>query len=321
MKAILLSILFLFVPKLCISQVSETKELILSPTDKFIYLDSTNQESKTKNYDYIRVIKDSKLNKKSYAVQEYYRSGEIRMEGTSETNNGSSKEGITTYYYKNTNKKSQTNYVKGRVNGINLEWYENGSKKLEGEYIEDEKKMTSTPKINQFWDINGVQKVVDGNGFFDNQGENEYEKGEVKNGFKDGIWEGSFKNSKSTYKETYKNGKLISGESLDNNNISYNYTEIETKPEFKSGIMDFYKYLSKNYRLPNMPQGTKGKVYITFVVDKDGKIVEPRVLRDLGYGTGEEAIRVLNNCDKWTPAKQRGQKVRCSYSLPISIQN
>ncbi|SHF99899.1 Antitoxin component YwqK of the YwqJK toxin-antitoxin module [Flavobacterium fluvii] len=321
MKPILLTILFLFVPKLCISQVSKNNELILSQTDKFVYLDSTNQETKSKNYLYIRVIRDSKLNKKRYAVQEYYRSGEMRMEGTSETNSGNTKEGIFTYYYKNTNKKSLTNYVKGRENGIDLEWYENGSKKLEGEYIEDEKKMTAIHKINQFWDENGVPKIVDGNGIFEDKDENGYEKGEVKNGFKDGIWEGSFKNSKCTYKETYKNGKLISGESVDNNNISYNYTEIETKPEFKSGIMDFYKYLSKNYRLPNMPQGTKGKVYITFVVDKDGKIVEPRVLRDLGYGTGEEAIRVLNNCDKWTPAKQRGQEVRCSYSLPISIQN
>ncbi|HQF48842.1 MAG TPA: energy transducer TonB [Flavobacterium alvei] len=320
MKSILFAILFLLVPKLAVSQVTKTNELILSPDDKFIYLDSTNQESKTKNYVYIRVIKDSKLKKKSYAVQEYYRSGEIRMEGTSETNNGNLKEGIVTYYYKNTNKKSLTNYVKGRKNGINLEWYENGSKKSEGEYIEDEKKMTPMHKINQFWDANGLQKVVDGNGFFEDKDENESEKGEVKNGFKDGVWEGSLKNQKITYKETYKNGKLISGESVDKDNITYNYTEIETKPEYKSGVMDFNKYVARNYRAPNV-QGLKGKVYVTFVVDVDGKIVEPRVLRDIGYGTGEEAIRVLKNCDEWTPGEQRGRKVRCSYSLPISIQS
>lgn len=320
MKSILLALLFLFVPKMVFSQISANNELILSPTDKFVYLDSINMEAKSKDYAYIRVIKDSKLIKKSYAVQEYYRSGELRMEGTSETNNGNTKEGIATYYYKNANKKSTTNYVKGRVNGINLEWYENGSKKLEGEYIEDEKKMTATHKIYKFWDVNGVQKIVDGNGIFEDKDENEYEKGEVKNGFKDGIWEGSFKNSKCTYKEIYKNGKLISGESVDKDNITYNYTEIETKPEYKSGMMDFYKYVAKNYRLPNQ-QGLKGKVYVTFVVDKDGKIVEPKVLRDLGYGTGEEAIRILKNCDKWIPGEQRGRKVRCTYSLPISIQS
>ncbi|WP_269226184.1 energy transducer TonB [Flavobacterium eburneipallidum] len=181
--------------------------------------------------------------------------------------------------------------------------------------------MAPIRKINQFWNKNGEQKIVNGNGLFEDKDENEYLKGELKNGFKENLWEGSLKNSQITYKETYKNGKLISGQSVDKNNISYNYTEIETKPEYKSGIMGFYKYVSKNYRLPNMPKGTKGKVYVTFVVDKDGKIAEPKVLKDIGYGTGEEAIRILNNCDDWIPAQQRGQKVRCSYSLPISLQN
>lgn len=320
MKSILLSILFLLVPKLAISQVTETKELILSPNDKFIYLDSTNNETKSKDYVYIKVIIDSKLKKESYAVQQYYRSGVLRMEGISKTSNGNSYEGEVTYYHKNGTKKSIANYSKGHAIGKDYQWYENGSKKLEGEYIEDEKKKTSQHKINQFWDLNGVQKVVDGNGFFEDKDDNESEKGEIKNGFKDGTWEGSFKNSKCTYKETYKNGKIISGESVDKDNITYNYTEIETKPEYKSGMMDFYKYVAKNYRLPNQ-QGLKGKVYVTFVVDKDGKIVEPKVLRDLGYGTGEEAIRILKNCDKWIPGEQRGRKVRCTYSLPISIQS
>lgn len=320
MKSILFSLLFLLISNIGFSQVSKNNELILSTTDKLVYLDSISQPTKSNDYVYIRVIKDSKLPLKSYTVQEYYRSGEMRMEGTSETNSGNTKEGIVTYYYKNTNKKSLTNYVKGRINGIYLEWYENGSKKLEGENIEDEKKKTSMLKINQFWDLYGVQKVVDGNGFFEDKDEKEYSKGEVKNGFKDGIWEGSLKNSQITYKETYKNGKLISGESLDKNKVTYNYTEIETKPEYKSGIMNFYHYVSKNYRMPNV-QGLKGKVYVTFVVDKDGKIVEPKVLRDLGYGTGEEAIRILKNCDNWTPGEQRGQKVRCTYSLPITLQS
>lgn len=320
MKSILFAVLFLLIPKIVISQVSETKELILSPTDNFIYLDSTNSETKLKNYAYIRVIKDSKLPLKSYTVQEYYRSGEIRMEGTSTNKNGNSKEGILTYYHKNGNKKSLTNYVKGRVNGIDLEWYENGAKKLEGENIEDEKKKISQLKINQFWDLNGVQKVADGNGFFEDKDKNESSKGEIKNGLKEGVWEGSFNKSKCSYRETYKEGNLISGESVDENKISYKYTEVEKRPEYKSGIMNFYHYVSKNYRMPNV-QGLKGKVYVTFVVDKDGKIVEPKVLSDLGYGTGEEAIRILKNCDEWIPGEQRGRKVRCTYSLPINIQS
>lgn len=319
MKSILFSLLFLLIPKMVFSQVSVTNELILSPTDKLVYLDSTNQETKSKDYAYIRVIKDSKLKQESYAVQEYYRSGALRMEGNSKTNNGYSHEGEVTYYHKNGAKKSISNYIKGRVNGKDFEWYENGNKKSEGEYIEDEKKRTTQHKINQFWDANGAQKVVDGNGFFENKDDNKSEKGAIKNGFKEGTWEGSFKKLKFSYKEVYKEGKFISGVSTNADGETQKYSELEIKPEPKNDIMDFYNYIGKNYRTPNV-QGLKGKVYITFVVDKDGKIVEPKILRDLGYGTGQEAIRVVTSYNGFVPGELRGQKVRCTYSLPIAIQ-
>lgn len=312
MKSILFAILFLLVPKLAISQLSEN--------DKIIYLDSTNMATTSNNYKYYRIIKDYKLNKDSYTILEYYKSGTLQMEGTSTNKEGYSKEGELTYYYENGKKKSVTNYIKGRVNGKDFEWYDNGNKKLEGEYIEEEKKRIAEHKINQFWDINGVQKITDGNGFFEDQGEFVTSNGEIKNGFKEGLWEGSSKKSKYSYKETYKNGKLISGISTDKNGKTYDYTEIEIKPEPKNGIMDFYKFIARNYRTPEK-QGLKGKVYLTFVIDKDGKIVEPKILRDLGYGTGTEAIRVVTAYDGFSPGEQRGQKVRCTYSLPISIQS
>ncbi|MBP7500571.1 MAG: energy transducer TonB [Chryseobacterium sp.] len=318
MKAILLSILFLLIPKLAICQTSENTKFNLSDNDRLIYLDSTHLETKSKDFKFFRIIKDYKLDKESYTILEYYKSGVLKMEGTSKTKEGYPKEGELTYYYENGNKKSVSNYTKGRAYGKDFEWYENGNKKLEGEYVED-KKNSNHHHIIQFWDANGVQKVVDGNGFFDDQGENESEKGEIKNGYKDGVWEGSFKKSKFSYKETYKEGKFISGVSTDADGETHKYSELEIKPEPKKGIMDFYNYIAKNYRTPDV-QGLKGKVYITFVVDKEGEIVEPRVLRDLGYGTGKEAIRVVTAYEGFIPGEQRGRKVRCTYSLPIAIQ-
>ena len=320
MKSILFSLLFLLIPKMVFSQVSVTNELILSPTDKLVYLDSTNQETKSKDFKFYRIIKDYKLDKESYAILEYYKSGVLKMEGASKTKEANTKEGELTYYYENGNKKSISNYIKGRVNGKDFEWYENGNKKSEGEYIEDEKKRTTQHKINQFWDANGAQKVVDGNGFFENKDDNKSEKGAIKNGFKEGTWEGSFKKLKFSYKEVYKEGKFISGVSTNADGETQKYSELEIKPEPKNGIMDFYNYIGKNYRTPNV-QGLKGKVYITFVVDKDGKIVEPKILRDLGYGTGQEAIRVVTSYNGFVPGELRGQKVRCTYSLPIAIQS
>ena len=60
---------------------------------------------------------------------------------------------------------------------------------------------------------------------------------------------------------------------------------------------------------------------MTFIVEKDGSIDEIQVLRDIGYGTGQEAIRVLKLSPKWMPGEQNGQKVRCNFSLPISIES
>lgn len=97
----------------------------------------------------------------------------------------------------------------------------------------------------------------------------------------------------------------------------YSVAGIEKKPEFPGGVVAFYKFIAKNYKSPST--SVKGKVYVTFIIEKDGSLSDIKVLRDLGYGTGAEAIRVLSICPNWIPGEKNGQKVRCLYSLPISI--
>ena len=106
---------------------------------------------------------------------------------------------------------------------------------------------------------------------------------------------------------------------VEEDNQVYNTAGIEVKPEFPGGIEKFYKFVGNNYRTPE-EEGLKGKVYVTFVVEKDGSLTDIKVLRDIGYGTGTEAIRVLKKCPKWNPGEQNGKKVRVLYSLPITIQ-
>jgi protein TonB len=100
----------------------------------------------------------------------------------------------------------------------------------------------------------------------------------------------------------------------------YSSAGIEQKPDFPGGIEKFLKYVGNNYRLPE-EEGLKGKVYVTFVVEKDGNLTDIKVLRDIGYGTGKEAIRVLKSSPKWIPGEQNGKPVRVLYSLPISIES
>ncbi|OAB25073.1 outer membrane transport energization protein TonB [Flavobacterium fryxellicola] len=113
-------------------------------------------------------------------------------------------------------------------------------------------------------------------------------------------------------------GKAAVVEEVDNQ--IYNTAGIEVKPDFPGGINKFYKFVGDNYQTPE-EEGLKGKVYVTFVVEKDGSLTDIKVIRDIGYGTGKEAIRVLKKCPKWTPGEQNGKKVRVLYSLPITIQS
>jgi periplasmic protein TonB len=100
----------------------------------------------------------------------------------------------------------------------------------------------------------------------------------------------------------------------------YNTAGIEVKPDFPGGIEKFYGFVGKNYQVPE-EEGLKGKVFVSFVVEKDGSLTDIKVIRDIGYGTGKEAIRVLKSCPRWNPGEQNGKKVRVLYSLPINIQS
>ena len=108
-------------------------------------------------------------------------------------------------------------------------------------------------------------------------------------------------------------------EVVEEDNAIYNSAGIEVKPEYPGGLPKFYNFIKNNYQAPE-EEGLKGKVIVSFVVEKDGSLTDIKVLKDIGYGTGAEAIRVLKKCAKWTPAEQNGKKVRCSYQIPIAIE-
>ena len=103
-------------------------------------------------------------------------------------------------------------------------------------------------------------------------------------------------------------------------NEIYSLAKVSEIPTFPGGIEKFYQFVGANYKAPEQPN-LKGKVYITFIVEKDGSLSEIKSVRDIGFGTGEEAIRVLKLSPKWTPGKIDGNPVKVLYSLPITIQS
>jgi serine/threonine-protein kinase len=96
---------------------------------------------------------------------------------------------------------------------------------------------------------------------------------------------------------------------------------VESMPEFPGGEPNLYKYLAENIKYPQMANesGIQGGVFVTFVVERDGSVTDVRVLRGIGGGCDEEAIRVVKNMPKWTPGKQLGKSVRVQYNLPLKF--
>ncbi len=97
------------------------------------------------------------------------------------------------------------------------------------------------------------------------------------------------------------------------------FTIVEEMPSFPGGEAELFKYLGSNIKYPAMARdaGIQGIVYVTFVVKEDGKISDVRVLRGVGGGCDEEAVRVVEKMPSWKPGKQRGKSVRVQYNLPI----
>ena len=84
----------------------------------------------------------------------------------------------------------------------------------------------------------------------------------------------------------------------------------------------FVNYLGKNIKYPTISQenGVQGKVIVQFVVNKDGSIVDPVVVRSVDPYLDKEALRVIKTMPKWKPGKQRGKAVRVKYTVPVTFK-
>ena len=93
----------------------------------------------------------------------------------------------------------------------------------------------------------------------------------------------------------------------------------EVMPSPVGGMRAFYEYVSKNVKYPSVARrmNIEGKVYMYFVIDRDGSLSDVKVLKGIGGGCDEEAHRVVEAAPKWNPGKQRGVPVRVKMTLPI----
>lgn len=96
---------------------------------------------------------------------------------------------------------------------------------------------------------------------------------------------------------------------------------VEQMPAFPGGQGALMKYLAEHIKYPELAKesGIQGRVFINFVVEPDGRIDHVKVLRGIGGGCDEEAVRVVKSMPRWVPGKQRGKPVRVSFNLPVKF--
>ena len=97
---------------------------------------------------------------------------------------------------------------------------------------------------------------------------------------------------------------------------------VEEMPEFPGGMAECMKWLSKNIKYPTISQenGVQGRVIVQFVINRDGSIVDAKVVRGVDPYLDKEALRVISMMPKWKPGKQRGKAVRVKFTVPVMFR-
>jgi len=99
----------------------------------------------------------------------------------------------------------------------------------------------------------------------------------------------------------------------------YSFVSMETPPTYPRGIDKFYQFLDENIKYPEeaKKRNIQGNVFVSFIIEKDGSLTDIKIARKLGFGTDEEAIRVLKLSRRWNPGMKNGKPVRVKYNIPV----
>lgn len=189
------------------------------------------------------------------------------------------------------------------------------------------------PRLLSQWDSRGTALVAEGTGQAvyrwtatsrrDTSKTILVESGPVRNGLREGNWTGRYEDGSYSFRETYEGGDCRGGvsEVTGRTPITYTYTGTEQNPAPVGGMQGLSAYLGQSLRYPADAQRSRlqGKVFVSFIVNTDGFIQDVKVLKGVGRGLDEEAVRVVKNMPRWKPGMQRGEPVRVRFNLPIAF--
>jgi TonB family protein len=288
------------------------------------YLNNSGKVVSTKDSaDFFLVIlpPDTNVDKKLFIVKEFYPSGKLKLIGGSTGNSLRNLEfqGPYVAFYPNGHKMLDRNYEKSSPIGDEIQYYPNGKLYHIRSYADYNKIF-----LKQFSDSTGNVLAENGKGKWTEYNENFTAinaGGEIDNGVEDGKWHGRI-NDSVYFESVFQNGKLISTARIYKyKSMTDVYSKVDVVPEFSGGLNAFGRFLGRNIRYPARAREnyTQGQIILSFVIEKDGGITNVKVLRGIGDGCDEEAVRVLNLSPLWKPGMLNGKIVRVAYSMPISF--
>ena len=98
----------------------------------------------------------------------------------------------------------------------------------------------------------------------------------------------------------------------------YKDSTVDIAPDFPGGTEAFYKFFLKEFKHPQV-HSLIDKVVLSFIVEPDGTLSDIRIMHDAGFGTGEQALEIMQTCPKWLPGSIKGKPVRVFHSIPIAV--
>ena len=292
---------------------------------KVVFYDSIGRETISKDYFSKQIIKEYDLEKANYEVERYTRIANLdilKIRFFVSDKFKLIKNGVETSFYDTGEIEEIKNYDNGQPID-SKSWYKNGKAKLEMRYFFDLNEKQYNNSIDNYWDTDFVQKVKDGNGEYQfslNVNENGLIiKGNVIDGKLVGKWN-TLPDVYPYFEEYYSKGKLLNGVRKISKSESKYYTEISIQPKPLDGMNEFRRLIGTQIKTKKQKESIDGTVIAKFIVDDNGKIQNPVIVKSLNEYFDNQLIDVLKKSEKWTPGSFRGMNVKTYFTLPVRIK-
>jgi TonB family protein len=231
-------------------------------------------------------------------------------------------------YFENGNKSLKAKFQNSILVDTLYAWYPNGTPHYAQYGGSKEDPVT---KIINYWDSLATPLVLNGNGFCkcifsSSEGYNYFYVGKVINGARDSLWTTYDLNGRVLSSEWYNKGVLGRlNNSNSGNDVSEDfnvYRSVDETAAPNGGLAAFYSFIGQNIRYPMdaRRKGIEGKVFVEFVVERDGLLTKIKTIKGIGGGCDEEAERIIKLSPNWIPGKLKGVPVRQKMVLPISFK-